>query len=270
MFEDALAGVAAGRAGRFGFVVGVDRTGQADALREHGADIVVSDLAELLEDRDDHAVRLRRRALVGARDAARSRDARADGVGVRARQRAHRAAREPGRRRAVRPARHLSELVLRAAPAALRGERLRLPRVGPDDRQRHQRQDHPPARRRRALRHPLRAAPVARARARPPRRRPSPPRRVEVAGRRCRSRRARRGSSRSSNARRQRSSTRSSRSTNRFAWSSSRSWSRTSRVPAAERPTRCRRAGGAASIREPSSTATRVSCWFTPATAASC
>jgi beta-phosphoglucomutase family hydrolase len=49
VFEDALAGVAAGRAGRFGFVVGVDRAGQAEALREHGADVVVSDLAELLE-----------------------------------------------------------------------------------------------------------------------------------------------------------------------------------------------------------------------------
>ena len=49
VFEDALAGVEAGRAGRFGFVVGVDRVGQADALRERGADIVVSDLAELLE-----------------------------------------------------------------------------------------------------------------------------------------------------------------------------------------------------------------------------
>jgi beta-phosphoglucomutase family hydrolase len=48
VFEDALAGVAAGRAGRFGFVVGVDRVGQADALREHGADVVVTDLAELL------------------------------------------------------------------------------------------------------------------------------------------------------------------------------------------------------------------------------
>ena len=48
VFEDALAGVAAGRAGRFGFVVGVDRAGQAKALREHGADVVVSDLAELL------------------------------------------------------------------------------------------------------------------------------------------------------------------------------------------------------------------------------
>jgi beta-phosphoglucomutase family hydrolase len=48
VFEDALAGVAAGRAGEFAFVVGVDRTGQADALREHGADIVVSDLSELL------------------------------------------------------------------------------------------------------------------------------------------------------------------------------------------------------------------------------
>jgi beta-phosphoglucomutase family hydrolase len=48
VFEDALAGVAAGRAGSFGCVVGVDRVGQADALREHGADIVVSDLADLL------------------------------------------------------------------------------------------------------------------------------------------------------------------------------------------------------------------------------
>jgi beta-phosphoglucomutase family hydrolase len=49
VFEDALAGVAAGRAGGFGWVVGVDRAGQADELREHGADVVVSDLAELLE-----------------------------------------------------------------------------------------------------------------------------------------------------------------------------------------------------------------------------
>jgi beta-phosphoglucomutase family hydrolase len=48
VFEDALAGVAAGRAGGFGFVVGVDRAGQAGALREHGADVVVTDLAELL------------------------------------------------------------------------------------------------------------------------------------------------------------------------------------------------------------------------------
>jgi beta-phosphoglucomutase family hydrolase len=49
VFEDALAGVEAGRAGRFGFVVGVDRTGQRAALLEHGADVVVDDLAELLE-----------------------------------------------------------------------------------------------------------------------------------------------------------------------------------------------------------------------------
>jgi beta-phosphoglucomutase family hydrolase len=48
VFEDALAGVAAGRAGGFGLVVGVDRAGQAQALREHGADVVVKDLAELL------------------------------------------------------------------------------------------------------------------------------------------------------------------------------------------------------------------------------
>jgi beta-phosphoglucomutase family hydrolase len=50
VFEDALAGVEAGRAGNFGHVVGVDRIGQADALREHGADVVVKDLAELLDD----------------------------------------------------------------------------------------------------------------------------------------------------------------------------------------------------------------------------
>jgi beta-phosphoglucomutase family hydrolase len=49
VFEDALAGVEAGRAGDFGWVVGVNRTGQAEALKEHGADVVVDDLSELME-----------------------------------------------------------------------------------------------------------------------------------------------------------------------------------------------------------------------------
>jgi beta-phosphoglucomutase family hydrolase len=48
VFEDALAGVQAGRAGSFGAVIGVDRVGQAEALREHGATQVVQDLGELL------------------------------------------------------------------------------------------------------------------------------------------------------------------------------------------------------------------------------
>ena len=48
VFEDALAGVEAGRAGRFGYVVGVDRAGQAAELRRHGADVVVTDLAALM------------------------------------------------------------------------------------------------------------------------------------------------------------------------------------------------------------------------------
>jgi len=48
VFEDALAGVAAGRSGQFGYVVGVDRVGQAEALRADGADVVVKDLGELL------------------------------------------------------------------------------------------------------------------------------------------------------------------------------------------------------------------------------
>lgn len=49
VFEDALSGVESGRAGNFGLVVGVDRNGDADELRDHGADVVVQDLAELLD-----------------------------------------------------------------------------------------------------------------------------------------------------------------------------------------------------------------------------
>src|SRR5947209_1559516 len=49
VFEDAISGVQAGRAGNFGFVVGVDRVGQAEDLRRNGADVVVTDLAELLQ-----------------------------------------------------------------------------------------------------------------------------------------------------------------------------------------------------------------------------
>ena len=50
VFEDALAGVQAGRDGRFGFVVGVNRLDDAHgtALTEHGADVVVTDLGELI------------------------------------------------------------------------------------------------------------------------------------------------------------------------------------------------------------------------------
>ena len=48
VYEDALSGVAAGRAGGFGYVVGVDRVGQAEGLAAEGADVVVQDLAELL------------------------------------------------------------------------------------------------------------------------------------------------------------------------------------------------------------------------------
>lgn len=49
VFEDAQSGVAAGRAGAFGLVVGVDRVGQAEALRRAGADVVVADLGQLAE-----------------------------------------------------------------------------------------------------------------------------------------------------------------------------------------------------------------------------
>lgn len=50
VIEDAVSGVEAGKRGNFGLVVGVDRAGQAAALRDHGADLVVNDLAELLHD----------------------------------------------------------------------------------------------------------------------------------------------------------------------------------------------------------------------------
>jgi HAD superfamily hydrolase (TIGR01509 family) len=50
VFEDAISGVQAGRAGKFAAVIGVDRAGQADALRENGASVVVTDLAQLLDE----------------------------------------------------------------------------------------------------------------------------------------------------------------------------------------------------------------------------
>jgi beta-phosphoglucomutase family hydrolase len=53
VFEDAISGVQAGRSGDFGFVVGVDRVGQAEDLRENGADVVVTDLADLLGEDDE-------------------------------------------------------------------------------------------------------------------------------------------------------------------------------------------------------------------------
>ena len=49
VYVDALAGVEAGRAGGFGLIIGVDRVGQAAALRHHGADVIVKDLSDLMK-----------------------------------------------------------------------------------------------------------------------------------------------------------------------------------------------------------------------------
>lgn len=49
VIEDAVSGVAAGSAGGFAFVLGVDRGGNAEALGEAGADLVVGDLADTLD-----------------------------------------------------------------------------------------------------------------------------------------------------------------------------------------------------------------------------
>jgi beta-phosphoglucomutase family hydrolase len=51
VYEDSLAGVEAGRAGGFGMVIGVDRVGQSAALNKHGANVVVTDLSQLLSPR---------------------------------------------------------------------------------------------------------------------------------------------------------------------------------------------------------------------------
>ena len=58
VIEDAATGVEAGRAGGFRLVIGIDRLGQAELLRKAGADIVVSDLTELLEEFDSEAMLL--------------------------------------------------------------------------------------------------------------------------------------------------------------------------------------------------------------------
>src|SRR4051794_11974340 len=116
----------------------------------------------------DRAVRLRGRALGATRDRARPRHARADGVGVRPRQRAHRPAGEPGRGRALRAARDLPQWLLRGAALSLCRGGIRLPRGGPEHGQRDQRKDSPVAGGRRALRRPLWRAAQARTGAGPP------------------------------------------------------------------------------------------------------
>lgn len=63
VFEDAVAGVQSGRRGAFGLVVGIDRGGNAAALRRGGANLVVQDLAELDLDRLDAAFRARQEEI---------------------------------------------------------------------------------------------------------------------------------------------------------------------------------------------------------------
>ena len=158
VFEDALAGVQAGHDGDFGFVVGVDRVGQADGAARARRRRRGQGPGRAAATSRDRAPGVPGRAVGGPRDRAAPRQPRPDRVGVRAVQRPHRAARQPRRGRALRPARHLPRRLLRDPAAALRRGRLRLPRGRPDGGQRHQRQDHPPAGRGRAVRRPLRRA----------------------------------------------------------------------------------------------------------------
>ena len=168
VFEDALSGVEAGRAGHFGLVVGVDRVGQADALQAHGADVVVQ-----------RSRRPAGRPMINeatfpvepwhVRETTLDLDLLAQSESVFALSNGHIGlARQPRRGRTARLAGHLPQLVLRDASAALRRGGLRLSRRRPDDRRRHQRQDPAAAGRRRAVRRPLRRTAAPRTRARLP------------------------------------------------------------------------------------------------------
>ncbi len=149
---------------------GGPRSATPTQLREHGAD-VVSPTSPTCWRRECDEPRSRspvhRRALGRARARARHGVPRRHRDGLRAVQRPHRPARQPRRGGAARHAGHLPQLLLRAAAAAVRRGRLRLPGVRPDDHQRHQRQDHPAAGGRRAVRPALRPAAPPPARARP-------------------------------------------------------------------------------------------------------
>ena len=179
VFEDALAGVAGGPRRRLLHRRRRPRRPARGAARSTAP----TSSSTTSESCCDHPSGVQRRAVGGERGPPQARGARPGRVGVRALQRPHRPAREPGRGRAVRPARHLPQRLLRDPPAAVRGGRLRLPGGRPDRRQRHQRQAHPAAGRRRAVRHPLRRAARPHALAGPARGRAPAPRSLALAER---------------------------------------------------------------------------------------
>ena len=121
VFEDALAGVEAGHAGASALVVGVDRVGQADALRTARRGRRRARTSPSCWSSRDPSPVVSLRAVGDPRDTTCAVDELgAARVGVRALQRPHRAARQPRRGRAVRAAGHVPRRLLRAAPAALR------------------------------------------------------------------------------------------------------------------------------------------------------
>ena len=168
--EDALAGVKAGRAGRFGLVVGVDRDGRATELAAHGAGLVVSDLGELLaapsEELSQPGPRKHRLLAAARRIIAATGDYPSDPwlIVERAYNPAfveqtetlfaliERPPRNPGVLRGGRPplpSRDVAQRVPRDLANQLSGACARLRHNGPDDRAGTRRHHHPPARRRR-------------------------------------------------------------------------------------------------------------------------
>ena len=168
VFEDALAGVAAGHAGHFALVVGVDRVDQAEALREHGADVVVEDVADLLK--QDGASPVIKQSAYGTEpwrlvENRLDLDLLAQSESIFALSNGHIGLRgnlDEGEPHGL-PGTYLNSFYeVRPLPYAEAG--YGFPDDGPDRHQRHQRQDHPAAGGRRAARHPLRHPALARAR----------------------------------------------------------------------------------------------------------
>ena len=218
VFEDALAGVAGGpRRGASRFVVGVDRVGQADALQ--------AARRRRRRQRPRRAARARRDPASRLPASSRGSCARPSSTSTSWRRPSRCSRSRTGTSgcagtstrasRSACPGTYLAGFYeLRPLPYAEAG--YGYPEVGPDGRQRHQRQDHPAARRGRAVRRPLRRAAQPRARARPARRACCAAARSGCRRRAARCASPRPGWCRSRSARSRRSSTRSSRSTSRM------------------------------------------------------
>src|SRR6185436_7238235 len=165
VFEDALAGVEAGHAGHFASWWAWTGSARPPSCPSTGpTSWSRTSRNSWTRTPDDQAVGVRNRALASGREGTRPGPAGSERVHLRPVQRTPRVARQPRRGRPARAAGQLPQLGVRGQAAALRRGGIRLSRRRADRHQRHQRQDHPAARGRRAVRHQVRHAALAPAR----------------------------------------------------------------------------------------------------------